>query len=125
MMAQERAENHALVLVCGKVFDGISDALTGPAEILIEGNRIAKIERSVERPRRLSCPGRPLDRQGERGRRGAQHGAATSVWNVGARPGSASSKVPIMTVVTAPSALTSLRSGRQEATVASLTWLSA
>jgi imidazolonepropionase-like amidohydrolase len=40
----------ALILVCGKVFDGLSDTLTGPAEILIEGNRIAKVERSVGRP---------------------------------------------------------------------------
>ena len=39
-----------LVLVCGNVFDGLSDALTGPAEILVEGNRIAGIERSVRRP---------------------------------------------------------------------------
>ena len=30
-----------IVLVCGKVFDGISDALTGPAEILIEDSRIS------------------------------------------------------------------------------------
>lgn len=36
-----------LVLVWGNVFDGLSDALTGPAEILIEGNRITKIERSA------------------------------------------------------------------------------
>lgn len=41
---------NAYVLVCGKVFDGISDVLTGPAEILVENNQIAKIERSVERP---------------------------------------------------------------------------
>lgn len=41
---------NAFVLVCGNVFDGISDALTGPAEILVEDNRIAKIERSVGRP---------------------------------------------------------------------------
>ena len=40
----------AYVLVCGKVFDGLSDALTGPAEILVEDNRIAKVERSVGRP---------------------------------------------------------------------------
>ena len=40
----------AYVLVCGKVFDGLSDALTGPAEILVEDNRIARIERSVGRP---------------------------------------------------------------------------
>ena len=38
------------VLVCGNVFDGLSDALTGPAEILVEDNRITKVERSVGRP---------------------------------------------------------------------------
>jgi hypothetical protein len=40
---------NARILVCGNVFDGISDALTGPAEI-VEDNRIAKIARSVGRP---------------------------------------------------------------------------
>jgi hypothetical protein len=30
----------AVVLLCGNVFDGISDALTGPAEILVEDNQI-------------------------------------------------------------------------------------
>jgi len=44
------SEISALVLVCGNVFAGISDALTGPAEILIRGNQIAAIERSVGRP---------------------------------------------------------------------------
>jgi hypothetical protein len=39
-----------LVLVCGDAFDGLSDALTGPTEILVEGNHIAKIKRSVGRP---------------------------------------------------------------------------
>lgn len=40
-----------LVLVCGRMFDGLSDTLTGPAEILIEGNRIEKISaRWVGRP---------------------------------------------------------------------------
>ena len=39
----------ATVLVCGKVFDGASEELTGPAEILVEGNRIASIGRSVNR----------------------------------------------------------------------------
>jgi hypothetical protein len=44
----------AVVLVCGNVFDGISDVLNGPAEILVESNRIARIERSVgRRPERL------------------------------------------------------------------------
>ncbi len=37
------------VLVCGKVFDGISEGLTGPAEILIQGNRIESIGKSVNR----------------------------------------------------------------------------
>ena len=41
---------NALVLVCGKVFDGLFDTLTGPAEILVQDNRIARIERSVKRP---------------------------------------------------------------------------
>jgi imidazolonepropionase-like amidohydrolase len=40
----------AAVLICGKVFDGSSDVLTGPAEILVEQNRIAEIGRSVRRP---------------------------------------------------------------------------
>ena len=41
---------NATVLVCGKTFDGASEELTGPAEILIEGNRIASIGPSVKRP---------------------------------------------------------------------------
>jgi imidazolonepropionase-like amidohydrolase len=40
----------ATVLVCGRVFDGISEELTGSAEILIEDNRITGIGRSVDRP---------------------------------------------------------------------------
>lgn len=40
----------ATVLVCGRIFDGASEELTGPAEILVEGNRIAGMERSVDRP---------------------------------------------------------------------------
>ena len=32
------------------MFDAISDTLSGPAEILVTDNRIASIERSVERP---------------------------------------------------------------------------
>jgi imidazolonepropionase-like amidohydrolase len=39
----------ATVLVCGKVFDGVSEELTGPAEILVKGNRIASVGRSVNR----------------------------------------------------------------------------
>jgi imidazolonepropionase-like amidohydrolase len=41
----------ATVLVCGSIFDGISDKLTGPVEISVEGNQIASIEQSVKRPR--------------------------------------------------------------------------
>jgi imidazolonepropionase-like amidohydrolase len=37
------------VLICGKVFDGLSEALTSPTEILIEGNRISRVDRSVGR----------------------------------------------------------------------------
>ena len=39
-MTQGDAKMSVVVLVCGNVFDGISDALTGPTEILVEGNRI-------------------------------------------------------------------------------------
>jgi hypothetical protein len=48
--AQGDSEMSTLVLVCGDAFDGLSDALTGPTEILVEGNHIAKIKRSVGRP---------------------------------------------------------------------------
>lgn len=41
----------ATVLVCGRMFDGTSDELSKQAEILIEGNRITSIGRSVKRPR--------------------------------------------------------------------------
>ena len=39
----------ATVLVYGNMFDGSSEELSGPAEILIGGNRIASIGRSVNR----------------------------------------------------------------------------
>jgi hypothetical protein len=32
------------VLICGKVFDGLSEQLQGPAEIVIEGNRIMRVQ---------------------------------------------------------------------------------
>ena len=41
---------NTLVLVRGNLFDGISDSLTGPAEILVKDNMIADIGHSVERP---------------------------------------------------------------------------
>ncbi len=40
----------ATVLICGSVFDGVSEGLTGPSEILVEGNRISSIGHSVEKP---------------------------------------------------------------------------
>src|SRR3954454_1717941 len=40
----------SIVLRCGKMFDGVSETLTGPIEILIEGKRISNMGRSVERP---------------------------------------------------------------------------
>lgn len=40
----------AIVLACGKVFDGVSETLSGPAEILVEGNRISAIAHSVAAP---------------------------------------------------------------------------
>jgi imidazolonepropionase-like amidohydrolase len=55
-----------VVLLCGKLFDGVSDSLVGPMEILIEGNHIANIAPSVGRPpdaelvdlsSRTVCPG--------------------------------------------------------------------
>jgi len=47
MTARGGAEVSVVVLVCGNVFDDISDTLPGPAEILVEGNLIGRIERSV------------------------------------------------------------------------------
>lgn len=39
----------ATVLVFGNMFDGSSEELSGPAEILVESNRSARIGRSVNR----------------------------------------------------------------------------
>jgi imidazolonepropionase-like amidohydrolase len=39
------------VLVCGKLFDGLGDALTGPAEVLVENDTIAAVGASVGRPK--------------------------------------------------------------------------
>lgn len=38
------------VIVCGKLFDGLSDTIRGPAEILIEDDSIAEVSNSVGRP---------------------------------------------------------------------------
>lgn len=38
-----------IVIICGKVFDGIHEELTGPIEILVEGNRITQMSSSVSR----------------------------------------------------------------------------
>src|ERR1700739_4663829 len=39
-----------MVIVCGKLFDGLSDAMPGPTEILIEDAAIAEVSNSVGRP---------------------------------------------------------------------------
>jgi imidazolonepropionase-like amidohydrolase len=39
-----------VVLHCGKLFDGVSETLSGPMEILVEGNRITSVGQSVQRP---------------------------------------------------------------------------
>ncbi|RCS31686.1 amidohydrolase family protein [Rhodanobacter denitrificans] len=38
------------VLLCGRMFDGLADRLTGPVEILVEDDRIAEIGPTVRRP---------------------------------------------------------------------------
>ncbi len=38
------------VIVCGRLFDGLGDAMAGPLEVLIEGETIAEVSRSVGRP---------------------------------------------------------------------------
>ena len=38
------------VLICERVFDGLSDTLTGPAEILIDNGVIADLAQTVGRP---------------------------------------------------------------------------
>ena len=38
------------VIVCGKLFDGLSDTIRGPTEILIEDDAIAEVSNSVGRP---------------------------------------------------------------------------
>ncbi len=40
----------ASVLLCARMFDGVSNQLAGPVEILVEGDRIAEIGPSVRRP---------------------------------------------------------------------------
>src|SRR5699024_3977660 len=54
------------VLKCGRIFDGLSDHLSGPTEIRVEQGRIAEIATNVDRPAgtcvidlsdRTVCPG--------------------------------------------------------------------
>ena len=40
----------SLVLLCGKMFDGISNDVSNEVEILVDGDRIVSIGRSVDRP---------------------------------------------------------------------------
>ena len=39
-----------MVIICGKLFDGLSDTMLGPTEILIEDDTIAEVSNSVGRP---------------------------------------------------------------------------
>ena len=39
-----------IVLVCGRVFDGVSETLSEKMEILVEKNRITSVGKSVGRP---------------------------------------------------------------------------
>jgi imidazolonepropionase-like amidohydrolase len=41
----------ATVVICGRMFDGTSEELNGPVEILVENNRITSIARSVKQAR--------------------------------------------------------------------------
>lgn len=38
------------VVVCGKLFDGLSDTMLGPTELLIDGDAIVEVSSSVGRP---------------------------------------------------------------------------
>ena len=40
----------SFVLVCGAVFDGIAEELSGPTEILVQGSRVTAMDRTVEHP---------------------------------------------------------------------------
>lgn len=40
----------AIVLLCGNLLDGVSETLSGPMEILVQGNRITSVGRTVKRP---------------------------------------------------------------------------
>lgn len=40
----------AIVLLCGNLLYGVSETLSGPMEIVVQGNRITTVGRSVERP---------------------------------------------------------------------------
>jgi imidazolonepropionase-like amidohydrolase len=48
--AAELTSGAATILVCGKLFDGSSDRLAGPTEILVADGKIAKIAPNIERP---------------------------------------------------------------------------
>src|SRR5690348_64585 len=48
----DRSENRMArtIIVCGKLFDGLSDTIRGPMEVLIEDGVIAEVSASVGRP---------------------------------------------------------------------------
>ena len=41
---------NAIIVLCGNLLDGISETMSGPMEILVQGKRITSVGRSVERP---------------------------------------------------------------------------
>jgi dihydroorotase-like cyclic amidohydrolase len=40
----------SIVLICGRVFNGVSDTLSEKMEILVKNNHITSVGKSVERP---------------------------------------------------------------------------
>lgn len=39
-----------IVLLCGRLFDGVAEELMGPVEVLVRGNRITEVSRTLNRP---------------------------------------------------------------------------
>ena len=50
LRGDQRRDMSNMVVVCGRLFDGLSDTLAGPTEILIEDGVIADIAQAVGRP---------------------------------------------------------------------------
>ena len=43
-------QSKPVVLVCGNVFDGVSEGLSGSGEILVQDGKIAEVNEEVNRP---------------------------------------------------------------------------